>query len=287
MRAALRLLLLIVLLVPAAAWAKDGESRYAGADGVLVHYKSWGQGSPVILVHGFTMNQSFWRHQVPALAKTHRVVALDLPGHGDSGKPRDAAYSMDFYARAVEAVAQDAGLTHAALVGHSMGLPVIHTVLRRGKLTVDRVAFLDGAIMSHPSDPALRAQNDAWMKSMVEGLKGPDYQLVIEQMFQGFTTKVSAAQKKELIAQGRAVDQHVAVSTFEHFDDPAVWAPARYQVPALAIYAAMSQHGVKEWLAANYPKARLMVWDDVDHFLQLSQPERVNKALAAFLKTGS
>lgn len=280
----LRVLLLVVLLVPAAAWAKDGQSRYAGADGVLVHYKSWGQGSPVILVHGFTLNQSYWSHQVPALAKTHRVVALDLPGHGDSGKPGDAVYSMDFYARAVEAVAQDAGLNHAALVGHSMGLPVIHTVLRRGKLKVDRVAFLDGAIMHHPSDPVLRAQNDAWMKAMVEGLKSPGYQLVIEQMFQNFTTKVSAAQKKDLLAQGRAVDQHVAVSTFEHFDDPTVWAPARHQVPALALYAAMSQAGVKDWLAQNYPKARLVVWDDVDHFLQLSQPERVNKALLGFLK---
>lgn len=284
MRTILRVLLLVVLLLPAGAWAKDGQSRYAGADGVLVHYKSWGQGSPVILVHGFTLNQSYWSHQIPALAKSHRVVALDLPGHGDSGKPRDAVYSMDFYARAVEAVAQDAGLDHAALVGHSMGLPVIHTVLRRGKLKVDRVAFLDGAIMHHPSDPTLRAQNDAWMKSMIDGLKSPGYQLVIEQMFQGFTTKVSAAQKKDLLAQGRAVDQHVAVSTFEHFDDPTVWAPAKHQVPALALYAAMSQAGVKDWLAQNYPKARLVVWDDVDHFLQLSQPERVNKALLGFLK---
>lgn len=284
MRAVLRLLLLIVLLVPGAAWAKDGESRYAGADGVLVHYKSWGQGCPVILVHGFTLNQSYWQAQIPALAKTHRVIALDLPGHGDSGKPRDAAYTMDFYARAVEAVAQDAGLSHTALVGHSMGLPVIHTVLRRDKLKVDRVAFLDGAIMHHPSNPTLRAQNDAWMKSMVEGMKSPGYQLVIEQMFQGVTTKVSAAQKKQLLAQGRAIDQHVAVSTFENFDSPDVWAPAKFKVPALAIYAAMSQAGVKDWLADNYPKARLLVWDDVDHFPQLVQPERVNKALIGFLK---
>ena len=151
--------LLLVLLppavAPAPAWAKDGQSRYAGADGVLVHYKSWGKGSPVILIHGFTLNQSFWRHQVPELAKTHRVVALDLPGHGDSGKPRDTAYTMDFYAQAVEAVAQDAGIARAALVGHSMGLPVIHTVLRRGKLTVDKAVFVDGAILVHSADPAL------------------------------------------------------------------------------------------------------------------------------------
>ena len=276
--------LLLVVLLPAAALAKDGQSRYAGADGILVHYKSWGKGSPVILIHGFTLDLSFWRHQVPELAKSHRVIALDLPGHGDSGKPRDTAYTMTLYAQAVEAVARDAGLTHAALVGHSMGLPVIHTLLRRGALKVDKAVFVDGAILARPADAQAKAAQDAWMQGMLAGLKGPGYQLVMEQFFTGFTTKVSAAQKKELLAKAGGVDQHVAVSTFEHFADADVWAPARHDIPVLALYAAMSQAGVKDWLAVNYPRARLVVWDDVDHFPQLTQPKRVNKALAEFLK---
>lgn len=285
MRILLRLLLVLVLLAPAAAFAaKDGESRFAGADGVLIHYKSWGKGSPVILIHGFTLNQSFWRHQVPELAKTHRVIALDLPGHGQSGKPRDTAYTMDFYASAVEAVAKDAALDHAALIGHSMGLPVIHTVMRRGLLKVDKAVFVDGAILAHSNDPAAQAAQTAWMQAMIDGLKSPGYQLVLEQFFQGISGKVTAKQKKELLDTSRAVDQHVAVSTFEHFADAPVWAPAKYDIPVLGLYAAVSQMGVKEWLAANYPKAKLVVWSDVDHFPQLTQPARVNKAITAFLK---
>ncbi|MBR9971382.1 alpha/beta fold hydrolase [Magnetospirillum sulfuroxidans] len=284
MRLVFRLLLILVLLAPAAALAKDGQSRFAGTDGVLVHYKSWGKGSPVILIHGFTLNQSFWRLQVPELAKAHQVIALDLPGHGQSGKPRDTVYDMDFYARAVEAVAKDAGLDHAALIGHSMGLPVIHTVMRHGVLKVDKAVFVDGAILAQPSDPAAKAAQQAWMKSMIEGLNSPGYQLVLEQFFQRFSTKVSPKQKQELMTTARAIDQSVAVSTFTHFSDDAVWAPAHYDIPVLGLYAAASQTGVKEWLAMNYPKAKLVVWDDVDHFPQLTQPQRVNQALVAFLR---
>ncbi len=284
------LVLAVLLLAPAAlapgAWAQDGQSRFAGLDGFLVHYKTWGkEGAPaVILIHGYTLDHSFWRHQVPALAKTHRVIALDSPGHGDSARPQDADYTMTLYARAVEAVAQDAGVSRAALIGHSMGLPVIHTVVRRGKLGVDKAVFVDGAILAQPTDPKMRAEHDKFMAAMKEGLRGPDYRLVLEQFFKGFTPKVPAADLKQMHARLRDADHRMVASTFDHFADADVWAPARFEVPVLALYARMSEAGVKDWLAATYPRHKLLVWDDVDHFPQLEQPQRVNKEIAEFLK---
>lgn len=282
----LRPLFVLLLLIAAPAWAKDGESRFAGLDGFLIHYKSWGKETapPVILIHGFTLDQSFWRHQVPALAKTHRVIAMDSPGHGDSGWPRDVDYTMGLYARAVEAVAKDAGVSHAALVGHSMGLPVIHTVIRRGVLKVDKAVFVDGAIMVPPADPKARAEEEKFLADLRTGLKTPDYKLVLEQFFKGFMQKVPPAEAKLLLAKVRQADQHMVTSTFDHFTDADVWAPARFDVPVLGLYAKMSEAGVKEWLNATYPRNRLVVWDDVDHFPQLEQVDRVNKALVDFLK---
>lgn len=290
----LRPLLALLLLIAAPAWAapaepangKPGDSRFAGLDGFLVHYKSWGKADApaVILIHGFTLDQSFWRHQVPALAKTHRVIAMDSPGHGDSGWPRDVDYTMGLYARAVEAVAKDAGVSHAALIGHSMGLPVIHTVVRRGVLKVDKAVFVDGAIIAPPADPKARAEHDKFFTDMKAALKGPDYKLVLEQFFQAFMQKVPAAEAKLLLAKVRQADQYVVTSTWDHFADADVWAPARFQVPVLGLYAKMSEPGVKDWLSATYPKHKLIVWDDVDHFPQLEQPKRVNKEILDFLK---
>lgn len=282
----LRPLFALLLLVAAPAFAKDGESRFAGLDGFLVHYKTWGKADApaVILIHGFTLDQSFWRHQVPALAKTRRVIALDSPGHGDSGRPQDVDYTMALYARAVEAVAADAGITHAALIGHSMGLPVIHTVIRRGVLTVDKAVFVDGAIMVPPADPAQRAARDKFFADMQAGLRGPDYRLVLEQFFKGFSGKVPAADMKQMQARLRDADQRMVTSTWQNFPAADVWVPARYDVPVLGLYAKMSEAGVKDWLAANYPKHTLRVWDDVDHFPQLEQPQRVNKEIVDFLR---
>lgn len=280
------LLLVVVLLVAAVpALAKDGESRFAGLDDFLIHYKSWGKADApaVILIHGFTLDQSFWRNQVPALAKTHRVIAMDSPGHGDSGWPRDVDYTMTLYARAVEAVAKDAGLSHAALIGHSMGLPVIHTVIRRNVLKVDKAVFLDGAIME-PANSKARAEQEKFVAGMNQGLKGPDYTLVLEKFFEGFMAKVSPADKRNILAKVRESDQTMVSSTFEHFTDADVWAPLRSDIPVLGLYAKTSEAGVKTWLDAHYPKNKLVVWNDVDHFLQLEQPQRVNKAIAEFLK---
>lgn len=281
------LLVLLLVLVALPAAAKDGESRYAGLDGFLVHYKSWGKvGAPaVILIHGFTLDQSFWNHQVPALAKTHRVIALDSPGHGDSGAPQDVAYTMTLYARAVEAVAKDAGLSHAALVGHSMGLPVIHTVIRRGQLKVDRAVFVDGAILAPLADAQAQAGQDKFLADMQAGLRGDDYKLVLEQFFLGFMQKMPPAEAKRVLVAVRRADHHMAASTFEHFADADVWAPARFDVPVLGLYAKTSlDKGAKQWLDATYPRNKLVVWDDVDHFPQLEQVDRVNKALLGFLK---
>src|SRR5688500_4326217 len=100
-------------------------SQFATYDGNRVRYESVGSGrEAIVLVHGWSGATSVWRFQVPELAKRARVIALDLPGHGASDKP-ETAYSMDFFAGAVEAVMLDAGVDRAVLVGHSMGTPII------------------------------------------------------------------------------------------------------------------------------------------------------------------
>src|SRR6185503_10469193 len=81
------------LTVPIAA-AKDAksakaESRFANLDGARVHYVNYGKGNEaLVLIHGWTMNLDNWRDQIPDLTKRSRVIAVDLPGHGQSDKPQ-------------------------------------------------------------------------------------------------------------------------------------------------------------------------------------------------------
>jgi alpha-beta hydrolase superfamily lysophospholipase len=103
----------------------DLPSKFANFDKVRVHHKSMGNDSnAVVFVHGFTADMNSWRFQAPAFAGKGRVIFLDLPGHGQSDKPKSIDYTMDYCAKAVNAVLEDAGVEKAALVGHSMGTSV-------------------------------------------------------------------------------------------------------------------------------------------------------------------
>src|SRR5919112_1913802 len=80
-----------------------------------------GKGHPVVLLHGLGATKASFLPTVAALADRHRVVAIDLPGHGDSVMPLGAAYDPPFFAGAVNGLLDALGIERAHLVGNSMG----------------------------------------------------------------------------------------------------------------------------------------------------------------------
>ena len=125
----------------------------ATVDGLNIHWTSSGKGpNTVILVHGWTCDESTWRDQVPALSKTHRVVTLDLPGHGRSDSPKPENFSMDLFARAVEAVRRETKAERVVLVGHSMGTPVVLRYARLHPKQTAALVLVDG-LVTPPAPP--------------------------------------------------------------------------------------------------------------------------------------
>src|SRR5215831_9974862 len=120
------------------------DSHFAQLGTNRVHYLTQGQGSNVIVfVHGWACNAGFWREQVPAFQDKAKLVLIELPGHGESDKP-EVDYTMDFFADAVIAVMRDAKVEKAALVGHSMGVPVICKVYAKAPEKVTGLVAVDG-----------------------------------------------------------------------------------------------------------------------------------------------
>lgn len=119
--------------------------RHVDVAGVDVAYvDSGGEGPPVVLVHGLSSTVGFWEHQVPTLARTYRVLALDLPGYGASGRP-DAPYTPPWYAGVVAGFMDALGVGSAVVVGHSMGGQVALT------LALDEPARVDALVLSAPA----------------------------------------------------------------------------------------------------------------------------------------
>ena len=124
------------------------------ADGVAIRYDVQGQGEPaIVLVHGWAMDHHVWDGQAKALAARHRVVTLDLAGHGESGGSR-AAWTMAAFGEDVKAVVEAVGTAEVVLVGHSMGGPVVLEAARRMPERVKGIVLVDTLLDVEARTPA-------------------------------------------------------------------------------------------------------------------------------------
>ncbi len=89
--------------------------------GTRLHYEERGQGEPVVLVHGFPFDHTIWQQQIEDLSRVARVLAVDLPGFGQSEPLGDTQPTMEDYANTLVLWAGQVGLDRFVLVGHSMG----------------------------------------------------------------------------------------------------------------------------------------------------------------------
>jgi pimeloyl-ACP methyl ester carboxylesterase len=165
------------------------ESRTVDVNGVMLAYRVAGDPAapPLVLLHGLGDSAADWEPLLPALARDHRVYALDLRGHGQSSHP--GQYSFELMRDDVIAFLKELGVGSCVLIGHSMGGTVAMLLAEAAPRLVTRLILEDvtaprpGALTRPPLDPpdeptpfdfaavtAIRAQlNDpdpAWWTAM-------------------------------------------------------------------------------------------------------------------------
>ncbi|RDK03178.1 acetoin dehydrogenase dihydrolipoyllysine-residue acetyltransferase subunit [Paraburkholderia lacunae] len=133
--------------VPASADAGESgpQPEKAQIGGRTVRYLKLGEGgTPAVLIHGFGGDLNNWLFNHAELAAHRTVWALDLPGHGESGKAVETG-SADELADSVIAFLDDRGIGSAHLIGHSMGALVAMTVAAKAPGRVASLALISGA----------------------------------------------------------------------------------------------------------------------------------------------
>jgi pimeloyl-ACP methyl ester carboxylesterase len=99
-------------------------------------------GSPIVLLHCFTCAIDWWDRMMPRLKRDHRVVAVDLLGHGDSEKP-ESGYSIESQADLAAEALSRLGVRDATVVGHSLGGAVSVALAERSPQLVNGLVIID------------------------------------------------------------------------------------------------------------------------------------------------
>ncbi len=276
---------LISLLFAIQGLAADSASHFAPYAGVRVHYESYGSGNEaVVFIHGWTCDLTFWREQAPVY-QSRRSLLIDLPGHGESDKPR-VPYPMEFFARSVEAVMRDAGVDRAVLVGHSLGGPIVYTFLRLYPKKVKALVLVDAEVTVPQATAAYREAQKARYARNVSALSGPSGRKYLASQIESmFSDKTPPAWREVIRAKMLATPEHVrvaAVSSPSQLDPPK---PGEsYSLPVLAVLS--SPGGVDTRVAtmqAIFPNVQVEKWSGHGHFLMVEDPQRFNQTLQSFL----
>lgn len=249
----------------------------ASVDGIAIHSATAGSGKDVIFVHGWTCDSSSWAAQVPFFSKKYRVITLDLPGHGRSAAPKDGKFSIDLFARALEAVRQEAGADNVVLIGHSMGAMVIRQYTQLYPQHLAAIVGVDG-LLDVRGMPKQHITEELPPLTGVEGMKTREK--MIRDMFTPQTTAAVQRHVLDMMLAAPAATATGAASASY------AWLRTKTdmtKVPAFAVYASTRSLPDAEEMKKGVPNYDAVQMPGTGHFLMMEQPEQFNTTVMTFL----
>jgi len=274
------------------------RKSFTTADGATLSYLELGQGTPMVLIHGWSQSGLQWFNQIEEFSKTHRVLALDLRGHGQSSKV-DHGYRVYRITQDVREFMVGLDLDPAILMGHSMGCTVLWAYWDLyGNAGVEKMIFVDNS--PYPSDNPTRVGENRMHAS--EGLTAESvYQLYLGwandttgEFSRGFLRQQMTATVPDEIFE-KAFEQHLLLPR-EHaanlfLDISGVDlrdAARRVSIPSFYVGGKVS---LVDWnsvvrQAEDVPQGSSAIFEEDEggaHFMFLENPSKFNKLVREFL----
>lgn len=286
------------------------------ANGVRLHYVEAGEGSLVVLLHGFPEHWYAWRKQIPALAEAgYRVVAPDMRGYNRSEKPHGIApYRMEELVGDVLGLIEACGEERTSVVGHDWGGVIAWEFAARHPDSVDRLAVLNAPhpaayrreLLTLPLDQAKRSWYALffqlpWLPEAL--LQARDYR-AIEGLLREAPEDPDAFDEKAIAQYKRACARPGAMTSMLNYyraafreqlrsllpgrDAPDESSNEVIDRPTLLIWGmgdrALSPR-LTEGLERRVPDLRVERLSGTSHWVRADAPDRVNELLISFLDT--
>ena len=262
-------------------------------DGVPIYYTDQGQGEPIFLIHGWTMNHKFFQHNIPELSRTHRVITMDIRGHGHSGK-QELNLSLGQAARDARSLIDYLDLDRVTVVGWSMGTSLIfHYLDQFGGEKLKNAVFVD-------MTPHLIIE-DGWEHGLFGTLDYPaayalerdilEDRLTVEEAFIPGCFRSGEAPDEETKEWWIRESMLTPTSAMVAFWTSMVAHDWRELVPSISVpillcYGrsdnALYPTKVGEYLNGQIPDSELVEFEESGHSPFWEEPEKFNREVARF-----
>lgn len=268
-------------------------ATFADVDGVRVRYVDTGQPGEeterptAVLVHGFASAIEAWDAVVPALAKTHRVIALDLKGFGWTDRP-EGDYSPDAQARLLLGLMDQRGVRRAALVAHSWGSSVVLAATLRAPDRVTRLALYDAWVYEEQLPPFFHWSRASGVGETLFALwykERPDERIALGFYDRKYVTERLVEDVRAALDRPGTTAAALAAVRGQRFSEM----EGRYRTidkPVLLLWGRedlVTPLRFGERLANDLPNAKLVTYPRCGHFPMIEAASASTRDLLAFL----
>ena len=250
----------------------------AKLNGIEIEYQDGGQGSPVLLGHGYSATGRMWDGQRAALGERYRIISWDMRGHGQTESPDDPAqYSAALTVADMRALLQHCGVERAVVGGLSLGGYVALAFYRAHPELVRALVICDSGPGYRNADA--RAVWNARAHERAAELESKGLEALA-----GRSREMREAMDHHRSAQGLA---HAARGMLAQQDSTVIDSLPSIRVPTLVIVGDRDQPFLApgEYMAKKIPGARLEVIAEAGHSSNLDQPAIFNGVLGNFLQS--
>lgn len=276
----------------------EAELEHLSLHGHRVAFRLKGQGDTLLMIHGIAGDSRTWDEPMNRLAGSYRVLAPDLPGHGESEKPR-GDYSLGAHACFLRDLLRSLGIARATVVGHSLGGGIAMQLAYQHPECVDRMVLVASGGLGPDVSALLRLLSlpgaelvlsllvpqfvlergnavRAWLRD--RGVRAPRF----AEMWQAYASLADMESRKAFMRELRSVVDHegqiVSARDRLHLAELPVLIVWGDRDPIIPVAHGRSAH---EAIRGS----RLEIFEGAQHFPHAEQPDRFAEAVAEFLAT--